>query len=131
MNKVRKDNRKDLIELVDKAIMPLMELSDHLWREMKNRLDINVNAGRFVWVPDEDPQWIEKTELSQTRDDLLRELLEEMPKKKLIVGIPTEPEGNLVQDMINLRSLSQVESFNEALDQVNTILEGKLLTVKK
>lgn len=100
-------------------------------REVEERIKESFKKGYIKGVLDKEwgqttaDEEIEKVK-AQTRNDLLRELLEEIPKKKSIVGIPTEPEGNLVQDMINLRSLSQVESFNEALDQVNTILQSKL-----
>lgn len=70
-----------------------------------------------------------KSFISQLLSDARREererCLEALPKKKSIVGITTEPEGNLVQDMVNLRALSQVESFNEAIDQAIHAISNK------
>lgn len=61
--------------------------------------------------------------LSQTRNDLLREIMEEMPK------YVTKGKAKLKsqQDFYECA----VDGFNDALDQVNTILESKLSTVKK
>lgn len=50
---------------------------------------------------------------SQTRNDLLREIMEEMPKKRVV-------------DISDSRTIWQDEAFNLAIDQVNTILERKM-----
>lgn len=56
---------------------------------------------------------------SQTRNDLLREIMEEMPRKK-----PSR------DPIINTYSDDYQRAFNKAIDQVNTLLERKLSTVK-
>ena len=53
---------------------------------------------------------------SQTRNDLLREIIEEMPKRKKV-----SETGDYNPD----------DGFNDCHDQVNTLLERKLSTVKK
>jgi hypothetical protein len=58
--------------------------------------------------------------LSQTRNDLLRELKEEMPKK-----------DNYDNDEFPTYNNGSKDGFNNAIDQVNTLLESKLSTVKK
>lgn len=66
--------------------------------------------------------------------DLLREIMEEMPKKKntSVVAqaeLVQRPEWNKKYNLMELRYL--VKGFNTCHDQVNTILERKLSTVKK
>lgn len=62
--------------------------------------------------------------LSQTRNDLLREIMEEMPKKKEVWQKYGGDDGWGHFD--DFREIHLLDGFNQAISQANTILRSKL-----
>lgn len=81
-------------------------------------------------------KWFEDR-TSQTRNDLLRELMEEMPKKSPFISQLCQNRnlndycGTCEQAWEDCSCPARNTGFNDCHDQVNTILESKLSTVKK
>jgi hypothetical protein len=61
--------------LVDKIMPQLMELSDILWQEMGS-ISINVNGGKFVYIADENPQYIPISEQKKLLERVGKEVIE-------------------------------------------------------
>lgn len=61
---------------------------------------------------------------SQTRNDLLREIMEEMPKKKEVWQKYGGDDGWGHFD--DFREIHLLDGFNQAISQANTILRSKL-----
>lgn len=69
--------------------------------------------------------------LSQTRNDLLREIMEEMPKIDYLALMIEWHESEQRQRQFVTADDYVIFKYRSALDQVNTLLESKLSTVKK
>lgn len=104
-------------------------------REVEERIKESFKKGYIKGALDKEwgqttaDEEIEKVK-AQTRNDLLRELLEEMPKEKIMGGNQYDKVGRHLSCGQSYE-ICQCKGFNQAIDQVNTLLERKLSTVKK
>jgi len=114
------NEKEKLLKLVDKAIVPLMEISTFLWENMANRLDIEVNAGKFVWVSDKDPQWVEKTAVESIR----KETIDEDNKRFLGYVGEDEEECEQIVGITNYDYL-WTQAQNELRQELRDKIKGK------
>lgn len=94
-------------------------------REVEERIKESFKKGYIKGVLDKEwgqttaDEEIEKVK-AQTRNDLLRELLEEMPKKE------REDDGDLEFEEKSSYERGLIRGRNINIDKVNTILQSKL-----